>query len=341
MVTLGAAGPWDEPNGKMNKMGIDLAIDEINARPEWRQHPLRVLFRNDSGDGVKATAIAKEFLDSANVVAVIGHVNSGAMVAAARVYDKGLPAVATSASSPALTGISHWTFRVTSSDSVNGLTIGHFMTQLGRKRASILYENNAYGRGLADAFRRGFKGEVVSTDPIAAGSEQNFEPYVTFFKRHAPDIVFVAGTGPSGELFLREARRQALPAAVAGGDGWTVLAVDTALAEGVYIGAPFSSEDPRPEAKRFVDAFRKKFGLTPDGHAALAYDATRLLAQAARQAGDSREQIRNYLAHLDASSAFPGVTGRIRFNSGGDPVGKGIVMTKVHNGSLAVEGSSP
>ena len=178
-ITLGAAGPWDEPYGRMNRLGIQLAMDEINATPEWRRHPLRVVFRNDSGDGVKATMIARQFLDSSDVLAVIGHVNSGAMVAAARVYDRGLPALATTASSPALTGISRWTFRVISSDSANGLTIGQFMARKGDRRAAILYENNSYGRGLADAFRRGFGGDLVGIDPIAEGADQNFEPYVT------------------------------------------------------------------------------------------------------------------------------------------------------------------
>ena len=320
----------------MNRLGIELAVDQIDAQPEWRGHPLHVVFRNDSGDGVRATAIAKQFLDSAAVLAVIGHVNSGAMVAAARVYDRGLPAVATTASSPELTGISRWTFRVISSDSMNGLTIGRFMAQKGDRRAAVLYENNSYGRGLADAFRHGFGGDVVSMDPIAEGADQDFEPYVTYFKRHTPDVVFVAGTGNSGEAFLKEARRQKLVADFAGGDGWTVLASDTTLAEGIYVGAPFSAADPRPEARRFVSAFEQRYHQTPDGNAALAYDATMLLAQAAL-AADSRAGIRDYLARLDDRDAFDGATGKIRFAATGDPLGKSIVMTRVHDGALAVE----
>jgi branched-chain amino acid transport system substrate-binding protein len=335
-VTFGAAGPWNQAYGAMNKRGIDLALEEINARPEWRAHPVRILFRNDEGDGVKATAVAKEFVDSLDVVAVVGHVNSGAMVSAALVYDKHLPAVATTASSPDLTGISRWTFRVISSDSVNGVDIARFATRLGHKRASILYENNPYGRGLTDAFRRSFAGEILTMDPIAEGGQQSFEPYVTFFKKRGPDVVFVAGTDGSGLAFLREARRQNLTADLVGGDGWSSLTTDTSGAEGIYVGAPFSAEDQRPEAKRFVAAFRRKFGSTPDGNAALAYDATQLLALAAQKAGADRIAIRDWLANLNETSAYRGVTGPIHFSAGGDPVGKGIVMTRIHRGALVV-----
>ena len=43
------------------------------------------------------------------------------------------------------------------------------------------------------------------------------------------------------------------------------------------------------------------------------------------------------VSSLDAESAYPGVTGPIRFLENGDPVGKSLVMTRVHLGSLLVE----
>ena len=337
-VTFGAAGPWTEDYGAMNRRGIELATDDINARPSWRAHPLTIDFRDDRGDGVRATQIARAFVDNREILAVVGHVNSGAMVSAARIYDAGLPAVATTASAPALSGISPWTFRVISSDSVNGVDIARFVMARGYRRAAIIYENNPYGRGLTDAFRRAFGGEIVTVDPIDEGAQQNLEPYVTFFKRRAPDVVFVAGTNASGRNFLREVHRQGLNVALIGGDGWSTLASDTANAEGVFVGAPFSAEDTSAAVKRFVDAFEARYHITPDGNAALAYDATMLLAKAVESGARNREQVRDWLVALDSSSAYAGVTGRIRFNAGGDPVGKGIVVTRIHHGALLVEG---
>jgi ABC-type branched-subunit amino acid transport system substrate-binding protein len=40
----------------------------------------------------------------------------------------------------------------------------------------------------------------------------------------------------------------------------------------------FTPEDPSPAARAFVAAFEKKYNTPPDAHAALAYDATRLIA---------------------------------------------------------------
>src|SRR5215207_2977865 len=270
-LTFGAAGPWKEGYGAMNRRGIELALQEINARPERAGSPLKILFEDDEGSGQTASRIAQRFVDSKEVVAVVGHVNSGAMVAAAQVYDGKIAAVATTATSPALTGISRWAFRVISSDSSNGQDIAKFARTLGRTRAAILYENNTYGRGLADAFRRGFEGRVLSMDPIAEGSDQSLDAYVTHFKQSRPDVVFIAGTDASGLAFLREARRQQLDADLMGGDGWSGLSGDTVHSQGIYVGVPFTAEDPRPEAQRFVARFAARFHMPPDNNAALAY----------------------------------------------------------------------
>ncbi|MDB4882785.1 MAG: hypothetical protein JWL95_1551 [Gemmatimonadetes bacterium] len=335
-LVFGAAGPWKEAYGAMNRKGIQLAQEEINARPERAGAPLRIIFQDDEGSGQVASKIAQQFVDSADVVAVVGHVNSGAMVAAAQVYDGRLAAVATTATSPALTGISSWVFRVISSDSTNGAGIAKFASSLGRTRAAILYENNTYGRGLGDAFRRAFAGQVISMDPIGEGKDQLFDAFVTYFKQTKPDVVFVAGTDVSGLSFVREARRQNLEADLIGGDGWSGLNADTARSQGVYVGVPFTAEDPRPEAQRFVSAFTAKFNVRPDNNAALAYDATMLVYQAALESGGDRRKIRDYLASLTEATAFKGVTGPIRFRPDGDPVAENVVMTRIDKGVLRV-----
>ena len=334
---IAAAGPWKEGYGQMNRLGIELAVEEINKSGGIDGHRLDVIYRDDQGDGETAAKIAQEFVANENISAVVGHVNSGAMVAAARIYDGRLPALATTATSPALTGVSPWVFRVISSDSANGIDLARFAAHLGAQRAAILYENNAYGRGLTDAFRRNFPGEVISIDPIADAGDQDFEPYISYYKRTSPEIVFVAGTDASGMTLLREAKRQGLSARFLGGDGWTGIVADTNASEGAFVGAPFTDADTRPEVRKFVQAFRDRNQRVPDGNAALAYDATMVIARALAKQGASRPRIRDFLAGLHARTPMPGVTGPLAFLPNGDPVGKRFVMTRVRRGALVPE----
>jgi branched-chain amino acid transport system substrate-binding protein len=339
--TLGAAGPWKEGYGVMSHRGIDLAVEEINRAGGIDGKKLRIRSRDDQADGSRATTIAQELVSDPAVLAVIGHVNSGAMLAASRIYDGQLTAVATTASSPDLTGVSKWTFRVISSDSLNGVILARFASQVGGtsaelKQASVLYENDAYGRGLADAFRRAFRGTIVSFDPI--GEQLDPEPFVSYLRMKQVGIVFVAGRETSALRILREARKQGLEAVFIGGDGWQSIVSDAAASDGAYVGTSFNSEDPSPAVKRFVRSFQSKYGTRPDAFAALAYDATRLLAQAIEKSDGSRRGIRDYLASLNGSKPFDGVTGPVYFNSMGDPIGMGFHVAQVVSGSLVSGG---
>ncbi|HWZ60555.1 MAG TPA: ABC transporter substrate-binding protein [Gemmatimonadaceae bacterium] len=334
-VTLGAAGPWTSPYGALARRGIDLAVDEINASGGIHGRPLRILARDDMGSGMKAVEVAQEFVGNHEVLGVVGHLSSGAMMAAARIYDTQLAAVPTSATSPDLTGISRWVFRVIPSDSVTGIDLAHFAAHLGRRRAAVLYENDSYGRGLAQAFEKSFNGSIVSADPIDP-TTTSYEPYVAYFRRLSPDLVFVAGTDVSGIAVLREARREKLQADFLGGDGWTGVAVDTSDAEGVYVATPFTDTDTRPEVQKFVAAYRARYGVLPPPDAALAYDATKLLATAIGEGGATRAGVQRYLASLDAQHPFVGVVGPVHFASTGDPIGKSLTITRVHRGALVV-----
>src|ERR1019366_9270434 len=142
--TIAAAGPWQLSHGRNTRMGIELALKEINDAGGVNGHKLQVKEADDRADGATAAQIAQKFVDDKTVLAVVGHVTSGAMVAAVQVYDGHLAAVATSASSPDLTGISKWAFRVISSDSANGADMARFAVRTGHKRAAILYENDNY-----------------------------------------------------------------------------------------------------------------------------------------------------------------------------------------------------
>ncbi|HZE07979.1 MAG TPA: ABC transporter substrate-binding protein [Gemmatimonadaceae bacterium] len=336
---VGAAGPWKEGYGLQNLQGIQLAAEEINKAGGINGHPFQVISRDDEGDGTIAAKVAQEFVKNRKISAVIGHVNSSGMLSAARVYDGVLPAVATSATSPDLSGISSWVFRIISSDSLNGIALATFASKFATRTtpatAAVLYENNTYGRGLADSFRRSFHGQLLSLDPINADLP-TAEPYIAYLKTRRPRVVFVAGRVASGLKILQEARKEGFDPVFVGGDGWQGIVADTTTAEGIYIGMSFTPEDPSPAARAFVAAFEKKFGTEPDAHAALAYDATKLIARALADRGPNRRAIRNYLHSLNRENAYVGLTGPTMFEDTGDPVGMRFRVMRVHNGLLTL-----
>lgn len=333
---IGAAGPQTAAYGKQNQHGIDLAVDEINHDGGINGVPLRIVERDDRASGADAARIAGEFVADRNILAVIGHAGSGAEVSAAHVYDAGhLPSVATTPSSPDITGISPWVFRMSPSDSVNGITLSRFASSLAdslrrEPRVAVLYHNDAYGRGLSEAFMHSFKGRIISSDPV--GSTTDLEPYITYFRSQNPDVVFVASDEDLGIRVLREARRQHLVTMFLGGDGWQGVVSEPA-SEGVFVGTPFTAQNPDERTRKFAAAFHARFGVVPDAHAALAYDATHLVAAALRSGATTRTSIRDYLAAMNRSTAFASLSGPTWFD-GTDPVGDTFRVTRVHSGLM-------
>ncbi|MFI5245072.1 MAG: ABC transporter substrate-binding protein [Gemmatimonadales bacterium] len=336
--TIAAAGPWQLPRGRHTQLGIELALKEINSAGGVNGHRLEIKEADDRSDAELAAQIARRFADDRSVSAVIGHVTNDAMIAAARAYDGHVAAVTTAAGLPDLPGASGWVFRVLPGDSAEGVEMARYAMRTGHKRAAILYENDRRGRGIADAFRGTFMGEIIDVDPIRADAA-NHEVFISYFKLRQPDIVFVAGARGAALPMLAEARRQGLTADFMGGEGWAAVAEHPDVSDGVYIGMTFFAADPRPEAQRFVAAFRAaNNGIQPDADAALGYDATKVVAAALAAVGPRRTKVRDWLAQL--SVPVVGVTGPIRFRPSGDAAGVRVTMTRVRkDGTLLVEGT--
>jgi branched-chain amino acid transport system substrate-binding protein len=337
-IVLAAAAPWHLDYTRGTRQGIELAVAELNAVGGVRGRPLEIRWADDGASARDAVTAAQLLVADPRVLGVIGHMNSDAMLGAARIYDGHLVAVSPAATTPDLTGISPWIFRVITSDSVNGATLARFATRgIKARQAAVLYQNDAYGRGLAGAFRAQFAGTISLSAPIdgdvTAGA---YEPYVAMLGRLHPDVVFVAGLAASGAAILHEARRQHLRATFIGGDGWTGINADTADAEDVYVATPFVNSDARAAVRQFVTAFQARYHTMPEEDAALAYDATRMFAAAIASAGPQRAAVREYLAALDASHAFAGVTGAYYFLRTGDPADHPFVIARVHRGELVV-----
>jgi branched-chain amino acid transport system substrate-binding protein len=334
-LVLGAAGPWSTDRVAPVRRAIQHAVDEINHAGGIRGRPLAIRWVDDSLDGRVAITVAESLVADPQVLAVVGHITSSPMVAAAPLYDGRLPVVAPMATSPDLVGVSPWVFRLTSNDSINGVAIAQFTKRtLHAHRAVVLFENDTYGRGISRAFIRSFADTIVMIAPIDADAN-SYEPYVSYLRGLAPDVVFVAGGAASGSKILREAKRQQVKAAFIGGDAWTGVESDTVASEGAYMALPFSPDDPRPEVRQFVDTYRARFHEAP-AIGETAYEAVRLIASAIATVGPSRSRIRAFLAKLDAKHSYAGIWGQVYFLPTGDPATTGFVVTHIHHGSPEV-----
>ena len=322
-----------------------LAVNQINAKRGIRGRKLELRIVDDSGNEDTAVRVAEQLYADPAVVAVVGHLSSGASLAAARVYGGGAtptPMISPSASSPDLSGISPYVFRVCPSDLQHGPQLARFAWQtLGARRAGIIYLNNDYGRGVRRTFAAEFArlgGTVLETDPYIPATP-SFEPYFSRMRRSGADVLLLAAERPGAELALREMRSLGLQWPVLGGDALAGIEADGALAEGIRLSSAYLPDRRDERNVEFVAEYARAFpGQRPDHRGAGTYDIVLLLARAIDRAGADRRAIRDYLARVGRGQPpFEGVTGTIAFDGNGDAAGKTAVIGIVRNGRLVTE----
>ena len=91
---------------------------------------------------------------------------------------------------------------------------------------------------------------------------------------------------------------------------------------------PYDPVADNPELKRFQQVFAARFGAEPGVYAAHAYDGTRMVIQAIRQAGLNRYRIRDTLAEM---KRYQGVTGEIVMDDAYSDRGP-VIMATVKGG---------
>src|SRR2546422_49067 len=346
-IEIGLAGPFSQSGGTAMQRAAQLAVSQINAGGGVRGRRLKLRIADDSASEDAAVRVAQALYDDPAVVAVVGHLTSGASIAAAQVYGAAghpLVMISPSASSPELSGISPYIFRICPTDVSYGAALARFAwNALGARRAGVIFISNDYGRGVRKAFAADFTrlgGTVVEEDPYIPDTP-SLEPYLARMRRTGIDVLMLAAERPGAELVLRELKALGIRWQLVGGDALTGIEAAGPLAEGVYLASAYLPDRPGERNATFVaDYARAHPGERPDHRGAGAYDAVLLLTQAIAAVGPDRAAVRNYLAEVGRGvAAFDGVTGKIAFDTTGNVPSKSVVIGVVRSGRLVTEGS--
>ncbi len=342
-ILIGAPWPWEIRQTILYRLGMDLALDEINKAGGVHGRSLQLLRVDDQEDVDRGRLVAQQLSGNPDVVAVIGHLQSYVTVPAAAAYDlSGLVLVAPTATSPELTRRGYnRVFRATFSDVDVGRAMADYALDHGYRRIAIYYSRDEYGRGLANAFEeRAASGHAQilnrrSYDLGGPGDSLTAAGAADSWRHIGADAVFIAGEGESAATLAIALRRRGIDVPLLGGDALAIpafLELGGQAVEGAVIASRFSSDAPTSQVQGFTAAFRTRFGRDPDAGAALGYDALRLLAYAMSQANSVAPD--RVAAALHAVRGWPGVTGAITFDSAGNLVDMRLPKVIVHDGAF-------
>jgi len=351
IVKIGHAGPISGSVahlGKDNENGVRMAIEELNAKGtliNGKKVKFVLVAEDDAGDPKQGTAVAQKLVD-AKVNGVVGHLNSGTAIPAAKIYSMaGIPQIAPSVTSPSFTNMGYKTaFRIIANDSFNGNTLGAYaIKNLHAKTIAVIDDRTAFGQGLADQFVKGAKAANPSVKLLQRqftnDKATDFNSILTAIKSGKPDVIFFGGMDAVAGPMLRQMKALGITSKFMGGDGVctekiTTLAGDALGNDQVYCAvAGGVLEADKKGMDAFKQAYKKRFGIEVQIYAPYTYDAVMTLVDAMQQAKSANPDV--YLPFLQKIN-HKGITGEIAFDAKGD-LKKGLLTLYTYRNGQRIE----
>lgn len=330
-VRIGHVAPVSGPQahfGKDNENGARMAVDDLNAKGVsigGKKVKFELILEDDAADPKQGTAAATKLCD-AKVNGVVGHLNSGTTIPASKIYsDCGLPQISPSATNPQYTQQGFKTaFRLLANDNALGSGLALYAAKnLGLKRVAVVDDRTAYGKGVADVFKKtaAANGIEIVDEQFTTDKAVDFMSILTAIKSKKPDGIFYGGMDPQAGPMLRQMEQLGLGnAKFFGGDGICTDKLPELSGGAKTLANVICAEGGASLAKmpggaawraRYDAKFPKQFQL----YSPYTYDATMVMAEAMQKAGSADPKV--YLPVL-AKIDYQGVTAKIAFESDGE-----------------------
>jgi len=314
----GSAAPY----GQNAKNGIDLALEEVNAKGGIRGTRVDILYEDSKTEPKEAVSALQKLNSVDGIRYIIGDINSTGVLAMAPIAERNkILLLSPGASNPKISDAGEYIFRNWHSDALEGQVDAQYAHNTMKwKDAAVLYVNAAYGAGLAETFRDVFRtlgGEIVAYEAYPQDAT-NMREQISKILAVKPDGLYLPGWPKEMAVALKQLKEQGsnLPVLSAQGfDDPSILELAGSAAEGVVFSVPENPDPEDPLVKSFNEKYEARYREKPGVCSAAGYDALRIYVHAVEKAGDNPERVREVMATL---KDFPGADGPITFDEHGD-----------------------
>lgn len=337
--------------GASCKKAAELAAAEVNDAGGLSlggtKYKIKLYIEDNAGKADQSASAAQKLITQKEVTAIVGPNASRYAVPASEIAESSRVVLITPWSTTPKTTLDaktgapkRYIFRACFTDPFQGKVVARFAREeLKAKKAAVLYDvASEYNKGIAEIFKTAFEekgGRIVAFETYTT-NDKDFSAQLTKIKRAGPDVIFLPNYYSEVPLQVQQAHRLGIKVPFLGSDSWgseELVKLAGADVEGYYFSTHYAADAATPAATRFIQAFKTRYGATPDDVAALTYDAFGLLIRALENAGKpDREAVRDALARIPL---YEGVTGNMQFKEGsGDPV-KSAVILRIKGGKFA------
>lgn len=294
-IVIGGSGPL---TGSAAQYGIavknaaELAVNEINDAGGVNGVKFELHFEDDEADPGDKAVNAYNALKDKGMQVFLGTVTTGSCLAVIEKSNQDRIFQFTPSSSAADVIKNDNCFQVCFTDPNQGKASAEYIAENGiAKKVAVIYDSSdAYSSGIYNTFVSSAEEnglEVVSVQSFTKDSKTDFSAQISAAKTANAELVFLPIYYQEASLILSQAKSAGYSPKFFGCDGLdgilTTENFDASLAEGVMLLTPFAADADDEATQKFVSAYEKAYGETPNQFAADAYDGVKIIAELVEQ----------------------------------------------------------
>ena len=300
-VKLGALIPLTgglQSYGEGSMRGVRMAVQQVNAAGGLLDgREVELVVGDTQTSPQPAVDAAQRLVSVEGVAGIVGALGSGNTIPVAQTVSStnSIPQISNASTAPAITTLEDddFLFRTVPSDAYQGVALAQIAADAGDTNVAVLYVNNDYGEGLAEAFE-----EALTEAGGTVTRSEAFEPNQASYRSElsglagtgAEALVLIAYPDDGGLTIVRQSLEEGLFDRFILTDGMKAEGLLTEIGaeylEGAYGTAARAVESEASELWRA--AYEAEYGeLPPLPYIDSAYDAAMILLLAIEKAGST------------------------------------------------------
>lgn len=314
--------------GKDMQKAVNLAVEHIGGK--MGDLDVEVIFADDEFNPQKGKQKTEKLIKRDKVDIMAGYIWSHVLLASKNtVLNAGKILISSNAGPSTMAGkLCHKNFfNISWQNDQTPMALGELLNQKGVKTLYIISPNYRAGKDMAAGVERTFKGKVVGKDMTAWPAQKDWSAEFTKVKAANPDGVFAFYPGGHGPAFIKQYEQAGLAGKI---PLYSVYTLDSLSlprlqkanmkgALGTFMTQFWVPDLDNAQNKRFVSAFKKKYGTYPSFYAAQSYDTIFYIKSAVEAVGGDLTNIDGMRKALEKAD-FPSVRGKFRMGNNHFPI---------------------
>lgn len=327
-IKLGAFFDLTGPSsaiGTPTKLVAEMVVKKINGEGGINGRPLQLVIADDEGDPTKAAIIAKKFIESDKVVAIIGPTRTDTGMASKPVVEQmKVPTFMCVGGDPVIAVPPFkWTFKSPQRTSVAVKKTYDYLKRKGLQKIAIITSADGFGRdgkNWLEKLAPEFGVKILSSESFQA-TDNDMTAQLIKIKAASPQAIVCWTIGKAGSIVAKNVRQLAISAPLFQCHGlpdpiYVKLAGEASEknimpSTKLMVAAQLPDSDPQKKViqeftRLYTDVYRYDKQFPINTHSGYAWDAIFIVANAMKKAGTENEKLREA---IEKTKGYVGVSG--------------------------------